>query len=536
MLIVALCADSLPAIRDDRVNQRLRKTFDLLAATRNEAAVDLLAQALDANSPTMRDAAVECILRSRNPRAHGLLVDRWKRLKHSAKAAIVARPAVLTRAIRDALLSPDRDRCLAACAAAVELREYDLLPTLVNAVEDKAHPHRTNLAETLLNLAELLDDERKASRQPGNGRDPAPPHEQAIACLEESVSRFVKHERREPVEAFLLLAGHGNETLNRVLRNPREPAYLVVLDILTRSARPAVLRLLMRYLEDAHSPSATIGVLAHRVDDAFLPLLLRRIGNGPSAAAAANLRKIKAVGWTHEPLNFLCGCDEQEQRGAAEMAMLSGIDRRDAFRVVEFLLQHGNRGGRRAASAALRDFHGVEVNALILAHIDDDDPHVQANAIRQLRERGIVGVVARALPLLDSPHEIVREAIRECLSEFSIQRFLATFDTLAEDVRRNTGMLVKRIDSDTIAVLINELESSARTRQLRGLEVAEVIDAVADVQQSIIPLLKNDDRILRAAAARALAGAAQDKARLAAAGAGAGNFAESAAAWDKEAL
>ena len=36
------------------------------------------------------------------------------------------------------------------------------------------------------------------------------------------------------------------------------------------------------------------------------------------------------------------------------------------------------------------------------------DPHVQANVVVQLRERGIPGAISRLIQLLDSPHDVVR--------------------------------------------------------------------------------------------------------------------------------
>ncbi len=75
---------------------------------------------------------------------------------------------------------------------------------------------------------------------------------------------------------------------------------------------------------------------------------------------------------------------------------------------------------------------------------------------------------------------------------------------LDEDVRRSTGMMVKKIDPQTIPGLRAELESPVRSRRLRALAVATAIDAVRSLEETIVRLLEDPDASVRAEAARAL--------------------------------
>jgi HEAT repeat protein len=137
----------------------------------------------------------------------------------------------------------------------------------------------------------------------------------------------------------------------------------------------------------------------------------------------------------------------------------------------------------------------------------------------QLRRRGIPGAMSRLLALVESPHAVVRRAVRESLAEFSFPRFLAGFDLLDEEVRRSTGLLVKRIDPETVPLLRLELKSKMRTRRLRGLAVAETIDLVEPIEREIIALLADEDHLVRAGAAAALARTGSEASRLALGGA-----------------
>jgi HEAT repeat protein len=125
-------------------------------------------------------------------------------------------------------------------------------------------------------------------------------------------------------------------------------------------------------------------------------------------------------------------------------------------------------------------------------------------ALAQLRPRGIPGALAILLERIDSPHHVVREAARESLAEFNFKRFLAAYDMLEEDVRRSTGLLVKRIDAQAIPQLRQELSSTSGRRRKRGLAIARTLQAVDAVEDTICELLAEDDHLIRAEAAMAL--------------------------------
>ena len=139
-----------------------------------------------------------------------------------------------------------------------------------------------------------------------------------------------------------------------------------------------------------------------------------------------------------------------------------------------------------------------------MSALADPDPQVQANIIPQLRGRGIPGVLPSLLELVESPYAVVRKAARESLAEFSFKRFVAAFDMLDEEVRRSTGLLVKKIDVQSVSLLNDELKSPIRTRRLRGLAIARTIDAVEGVEGAVIEMLQDEDHLVRMEAAAAL--------------------------------
>ena len=184
--------------------------------------------------------------------------------------------------------------------------------------------------------------------------------------------------------------------------------------------------------------------------------------------------------------------------------MTSSLSRPQSLPVIERLLRCGRADGCRAAAEALDEFPGAEADELAMEALEHEDPQVQAIVLPQIRRRGIPGALPRLVEMIDSPHAVVRQAVRECLSEFSFKRFLAAFDMLDDEVRRSTGMLVNKLDPQTVPMLETEMASHLHVRRLRALSIARVVQAVPKLEESIFRLLGDEDHLVRAEAAAAL--------------------------------
>lgn len=486
------------------VKNGLQTTIELLTSTPNEAAAALLVPALDSPHLAVQEGALQAILKRRSPTGKREVLRRLDRFGDRWRSVLGEYRGRMTAALRDALLGSDPQMSANACQAILWFGEYDLMPALINAAEDSASPNAGRAAATLLELSEQLYQELAAPRDYRNRRDPQLVRQHVIQSLEHSLRRYSQHKRSEIVEAVLLLMNRENATLKKILQHPHDTAYMPVLEILKRSARPGVLRLLLSYLDDPQAPTAALTILAHRTDPKFLKHLTRKVGQEPSAAAAHNLKRIDHIAWLRSDLELLDALDDQGQHAAVQIAMASGMKRLEVFDLLAYLLRAGKAGGRRAAAAALADYHGADANALALDALEDPDPRVQAQILSQLRQRGIPGALPRLIEMVDSPHEVVRAAVRGSLTELSFERYLNTFEMLNDEVRRSTGVLVKKIDPQTVPQLEREMSQLSRTRRLRAIEICEAIGAVEALETQLVGLLSADDHMIRAAAARVL--------------------------------
>ena len=111
--------------------------------------------------------------------------------------------------------------------------------------------------------------------------------------------------------------------------------------MLTHSARGGIIRLVLSFLDDPAPPSAAITLLAHRSDPRFVECLTRKIGFEPSAVVAQNLKKIDSLAWLQNEPALLEKFDDAGQCGAVQLAMRTGMPRRNVFKVLEFLMNKG---------------------------------------------------------------------------------------------------------------------------------------------------------------------------------------------------
>jgi hypothetical protein len=486
-------------------SEGLTTTFRVLAQSDSEAVGRVLESALDCTSAIIQEEALVGILTRRDHGGQRELLRRWDSLSSHWRQVIKKHRSRMVWVLRDAVLGHDLTMCANGCHAAVWLREYDLVPALLNTLSDPLSVGGDLVATTLLGLTEQLYEELALPPEDGTRRDPQLVRQHIVSGLEDAVQRYSRHKRREVIEAFLLLVNRENVTLKQILQDPHHAAFVVLVDALLKSPRPGVIRLLLNFLDDPHAPSAAITAVGNRSDVPFVRYLLRKIGREPSPVVAQNLKRMTAIAWLRNLDTYLEQFDEGGQHALVRLVMCSGVPRQQAFTMIDHVMHGGTPGGRRAAAEALEEFNGGEANALSLAALDDVDPHVQAAVLGHIRRRGIPGMLSRLIDLLESPHLVVRQAARKSLAEFSFKRFIGAFDMLDEAVRQSTGALVKKVDAHTIPLLQLELRSRVRTRRLRGLAIARSMDAVLELEPLIIELLKDEDHLIRAEAAAALA-------------------------------
>jgi HEAT repeat protein len=480
----------------------LKTTLAVLGQTKNEAAIPVLLAALDAPNLAVQSGTMQALLERRGPAGARELLKRWHKLSERWKKAATDQVGKITGVIRDGILSGDEQTVKNACDAVLWVRDYDFVPVLVNAALDGSNPQAELAADTVIALCDSLCEELATSRD-YKRRDPQLARRHVVTALEPVADRFDQHKNKMLLEAFLMLVNRENLVLNRILEHPHDPAYATMMHLLASSPRPGVMRLLLNYM-DVDAPSSIYSVLARRSDLTFVRHFLKRFAGGVRPSARSYLKRVESFGWLEDGGKVLAALDDEEQRGAIQLAMRSGMSRLQAFVIIRAVLRSPNAATRRCAAEQLGAFRGTEANELILQTLEDEDPEVQSHVVRLLRDHNIPGAIAKLTRLLDSPNAGVRDAVRESLSEFTLPQFLAAFDNLDEESKRERGEFVRRVDPNAIAELKLEMQADSRSRRRRAVAVAVAIHAVEELQHELIRLLNDDDHVVRATAESAL--------------------------------
>jgi HEAT repeat protein len=485
----------------------LDRTFQLLAQSGHPAIDGLLLAALNSPYAEIQQGALRTLLTRRSAAGDRWILAEWRRFDQSWQSFVLEHAGSMTSALREAIVGADLELCRNACDLAQRQRDYDLIPALVIAVESPDAAQSQLCGETLLRLtAELRQatSPRQGTANEPSTQDLEPVRRNVLASLERYMKRFQRHKPTQPLEAYLMLAKIRDEALQNLLQDSHDPAFVAIVYLLAHSEQPGVMRLLLDNLEDPQAQSAPLNAIGHRNDQLFLRRLLDRLGDTPTEVVKGNLRRIETFVWLREDLDWLAKLEETYQDRLVQMLVHTGIKKSDLFQVLEYILQTGQPLGRRAAAKILAEFHGTEASALTMRALDDDDPQVQAAAVSQLRQRNLSNTLSLLLDRLESPHLVVRQAARANLAEYSFKRYLASFDVLNEAARRSTGKLVKRIDPQTTPLLREQFLADSRTKRLRAVAMAIVLELCDEFEAEAIELLGDPDHVIRAEAARLL--------------------------------
>ncbi|HMP05027.1 MAG TPA: HEAT repeat domain-containing protein, partial [Lacipirellulaceae bacterium] len=420
----------------------LQTTIETLGRSRNDAATGTLLAALPTASGAIVDQIIRALVRRTSKQGHVAVLARWPQMGAELRSAVLANQGRMGGALREALLS-DNDQMFAnACDVARESGEYDLAPTLITVAEQPSGQRREAATTLVVGLAERLlrpfDEEEVA----GFSRHPETIRQGVLESLQRSVERFAAHGNRALVEAFVILAGPDNPSLRTILQAPRHTCHETIVDILEESQNPEVLKLLTAFLIGAEAPPAVRSIVARRTDDPFVATLLELPLSPASMALEKNLACIHGLACLASAAAICQRCSPEKQAAAMRLMSYSGAAEEAKLEFAATLLSRGAPQARLAACECLALIAGQRANELILAALDDPEGEVQAAATRQLRQRHIPGTLARLIELASSPHAAVQAAARDSLTEFSFENFLARYETLDDDARRQTASLV----------------------------------------------------------------------------------------------
>ncbi|HEX4414162.1 MAG TPA: HEAT repeat domain-containing protein [Lacipirellulaceae bacterium] len=491
---------------------RFNTTADVLATSRNRAVLSLLLAGMKSSDPVVRSAALRAAIRRRDAATHLQLIRHYSALDEADQIVVCdahrAVPHHAAPTLKSAILEGDEADCATACDIVVKSGDFEMLRTLLRAAENKRHRHLPELFAAITGLVDVLFQDlalwASGVRTPG-AHDSSFTRHLVLNALEQSLSQYALHQRREILDAFLLLAPVDNSIFLRILGDSRHPCHAATVQTLSTSQDSAIMARLVDLLRDTDAPRAALEIIAARNDVQFVNLLLHELRHPVPIRVLHNVKQLRHIAWADSSGDLLLELDGRAQAVAVELAAASGISRESLFNLLTRMMQGGLAEGRRMTCRALAQFQSERANALVRAALHDPDAGVQAAAARQIRSRSLPDSLKQLVRLLDSPSAEVRDAARSSLAEFNFVRYRAMFDLLSDEAAHTTGVLVHKVDTTANQKLAEDLNSPSISTRLRGIEMAVAMAAADDMESQLIALTQHENAALRKDAILALA-------------------------------
>lgn len=511
----------------------LTTTFQVLAESPGSSATRVLARSLDSPYAYVREQAFETLLVRHDDDGHLALIARYDTFGPGELAALRQNRGRILGGIRQAIVSSSERTFENGCRAAIDLDEFDLIPTLISAIESPSTTFQKRYEAAFDSLVRALQlqwrkhftsawgtsrrandqstaDQAKAENTDANDSRLNPDGELTRArravlnSLRDSLKRYSDHRNRHIVNAYLLLCPMQEELLERLLSDALAPTFPAVSEFLQNDESESVQEIVRHRMTSARAPVAVLTTLSKRQDLEFLEPLLDFLQQNWSRPIELNCKRLRQVSWLEDKIDLLPRMDEAAQVGALQIALHSGLSQLAKFRVTKLLLLDGKPEARRDAALALSEFHGTEANSLMTEALTDEDPAVQAAVVPQLRDRGIPGGLSHLIDFAASPHAEVRYAVGRAMPEFQFGRFWDAYPHLSEEVRETTADMVRRLDPEAKAKLVLELQGGISSRQLQAVRIAMLMGMVDEVESELISLAKTGEIEVKAEAIHAL--------------------------------
>jgi HEAT repeat protein len=499
-----------PALRRRicRMPNSLHTTFEVLARTRNAAAVDVQIAALDLDDPAVQAFAAASILRRRPPRGIVELIRRLQELPEPVRQLMETPGTELGRGLRDCLLSSEAVLRGNALELVRRLAIYSEVPTLIALLQHPHIPERAAVEGVIFELVNRLNEQLRFGKDGEEGRaflrEGDRVRHQILAMLEAASYRYPTHRCRLVIEGLLILSDPENMHLKKFMRDATDEVRSVAADLFVTSRHPGVMGLVVDSMTLNYPFPAAMAAIEKRSDPEFILHLLRHWPRKLATFQQKNFREIRSVAWLDPAEPYLDVVPPALHRTLIAFVMSTGLPQPQKLAVLEWMVHCGSPAGRLAATDVLVDLEDDKVQEVVLESLESEEPNVQAWATSQLRIWEIPNAMELLVQRLDSPIPEVQEAARAELAGFDIYRAIEIFDHLDSGLQAAVGRLVRKIDPQTIPKLKEQMQDAIRRKRIRAARAALAMKLHVDVVDALLLMARDSDNLVRRTAAEVL--------------------------------
>lgn len=420
-------------------------------------------------------------------------------------------PERFSTVIRQCIAQPNQDVRLAAIRFIHRTSHYALFPLLLELFDHDEAEVRAAAAVSLRELSNrfahvLLND--GGSIPAGMRFDTARTLQQELlARLEGRAAHADKLTHPAAVvESLLLIGVPGHDAVRNVLDRRGELCQKLAIEFLTTSDHPAVYALLCGSLDRPFPPLRILDVIQARDDLTFACWLLDWLPNVlMSRNVLTHLAKFTSLAWIDLDSNVLHDIPAEKHDRLVMLINALGLATEERCELKAWIVKRSGSTGRAAASDVLYNLPNDEVQEILYDALSDDDPQVEAWAMRQLRSQRLPDCFEHLLDRLDSDPGEVLMAAQDELSDFNLDRLLDLFPRLPDSTSARCGEVLLKIHPEAHHELREEFQHSYRWRRVRAAQAAASLGLVDYVLGGLTKLLDDPEATVRRAAVESLA-------------------------------
>jgi hypothetical protein len=480
-------------------------TFSVVSSLAPERRTALAEAALREPYPELQAAAFEALAGARGVDRPDLVVQHFPSLAPPVRDRMVPRADVFLAAARALLGSPRDGTRRAALETLAYLGHYGALGDLLGALKDPS-PAVREAASTLLEslgaryLYHLVSHRMYADAE---SRAFVERHRRALeASLGPLLREYGSHGKKVFLEIALESDPIPEELLAETVFARRDgPAWKVLIQVLTESASERALHYLLRLHLDPAPRFRGVAeeVFARRKDAGFPRLLASVLGKLAPAERDALAQKFRDLpGWS----SVEAAPDLEPAAAETLMAFVAAAalprEVRDE-RILSFR-RSPYPEVRARVLGLLQNLESPQAASVAVASLGDPSDEVKLAAARAVIALGHPDKQRLLLPLLGAESEDLRRLVQREVARTSFDRFFQAFDRIDPRTRETAARALAKIDARILDRLAEQVGSLDADRRLKALRIVESIDAEKDLRETLMDLLGDPDRRVRATA------------------------------------
>ncbi|MFK8110732.1 MAG: hypothetical protein AB8B91_00935 [Rubripirellula sp.] len=475
--------------------QSLQNTYETLATTRNEAAVDVLLDALNFQDEAIRRLALLALLRREESRAPMQLLRNWEKLSPKEIQLLRKKRKWFVEAIEQCLAG-DAELVLSAIRAAKDLSINEVLPTFITLAESSGTLAIKQAAcSAVVAMVESLGRDARADRDQPTVRGPI------LLRLADSVRRFSMHRVDPLVDAYLLVSTWGDGDLRQMIGG-QSPERDLIRKRFTSTTHRGVIELLAGFIRRRKIPEWVGQLIQSRVDEDFRNALLGAITCEPSATVLRNLRDIGMPKSCQGGEEVLLSVSPELQAALVHLYTVTSKDIVQTLHLIAASIECTDSKVELAASLALSRCEIPEIDMWMRAAIPVADLDEEAIA-----DDDNARLLNRLIRLLDHRDAGVVRGVRRVLEPLHADEMLHRFEALRPRSRRRLGRVVMMIDPDAINRVRDALRHPVLGNRLQAIAMADALAVVDLLSDSFAHISRDDHQEARVRAAQAMADA-----------------------------